>query len=437
MVQNTPSKTPQTQLAQAFFAPLEAAYLHSLKPHDCPVISDLDHARLCIHRCLSESTSGHGFLQYHADQGGALITPDHFFKSLSSPRRAANLASINHNLRAIMATHIPDPFLAYPELEKYHIYAGDGHYHHAAAFDPKPNKKQHPDTTEKTQPTGHFFRLDLRSHHIGHLDMSTPKDGKKSEHDITLIKRLAIQQLRNTAPKGHKVIYAWDRACIDYHLWDKLKRQSGIYFITLQKENSNLKECTVNRIDPSDECNQGIVSDHYCTSASTGQMLRRIVYIDPRDGTTYRYLTSEMQLPAHLIVIIYKQRWDIEKTFHQFKSKLFERKSWSSSTSGKASQAHAECLTHNLMLLMEWKIRNNHGIEDQQEQRKSQGRQKTKVNRGGYLMKQISNHINQAIQRASQRTLKFIRWLRNHIYQPLDWSHLIARLTQMWMIKSP
>jgi len=33
--------------------------------------------------------------------------------------------------------------------------------------------------------------------------------------------------------------------------------------------------------------------------------------------------------------------------------------------------------------------------------------------------------------------LRFIRWLRNHIYQPLDWSHLIARLTQMWMIKSP
>ena len=268
MAQIPPHKTPQTELAQRFFAPLEQAYLNSLKPHDCPVITDLDHARLCIHRCLSESTTGHGFLQYHADQGGAIVTPDHFFKSLSSARRCANLASINHNLRSVMAQKIPDPFAAYPELQKYHIYAGDGHYHHAAAFDPKPNKKQNPDTTEKTRPTGHFFRLNLRSHHIAHLDISSPKDGKKSEHDLTLIKRLAIQQLRNNAPIGHKVIYAWDRAIIDYHLWDKLKRQSGIYFITLEKENSNLKECSVNRIDTTDKRNQGIISDHICTSVS-------------------------------------------------------------------------------------------------------------------------------------------------------------------------
>jgi hypothetical protein len=38
-----------------------------------------------------------------------------------------------------------------------------------------------------------------------------------------------------------KVIYAWDKACIAYHLWHHLKHNSGIYFITIEKVSNELK----------------------------------------------------------------------------------------------------------------------------------------------------------------------------------------------------
>ena len=48
-------------------------------------------------------------------------------------------------------------------------------------------------------------------------------------------------------------------------------------------------------------------------------------------GATYTYLTNDFTLPAYQLVLLYKHRRDIEKIFHQPKSKLHERKSWASS----------------------------------------------------------------------------------------------------------
>ena len=46
-------------------------------------------------------------------------------------------------------------------------------------------------------------------------------------------------------------------------------------------------------------------------------MLRRVTYTDAK-GTTYKiYLTTEMRLPAWAIVLLFKQRWDIEKVFDE------------------------------------------------------------------------------------------------------------------------
>ena len=74
--------------------------------------------------------------------------------------------------------------------------------------------------------------------------------------------------------------------------------------------------------------------------------LRRICYTDPRDGSTYTYLTNEMTVPAYQLVIIYLCRWEIEKVFHQLKSKMEERKSWASSPEAKRAHGQFECLAH-------------------------------------------------------------------------------------------
>ncbi len=324
-----------------------------------------------------------------------------------------------------MSQRVTDPFAQFPALACFDIYAADGHYQHAAAFDAKPNNPG-----EQTIATGHFFRLDLRNHHLGYLTLAQPDEGKKKSHDITILKRCTIQALRDGAPKGTKILYAWDKACIDYRLWSKLKNNSGIYFITQEKSNSTAQRCSVELLNREDRSNEGIQTDHH-VGTSTGVMLRRIIYTDPRDGSSYTYLTNEFTLPAYQLVIIYKHRWDIEKVFHQLKSKMEERKSWASSQHAKRNHGTFECLAHNLTLLAEEEMKAM-GLKDQIEMKKSLARAKSRYNRSGLIIIAGENLINQAIQRATQRTARFIRWLRSHLYQQAPLSQAITRLRQVW-----
>jgi len=90
-----------------------------------------------------------------------------------------------------MQTQLNDELLRIPELNNWCLMAGDGHYQKAAIFD----KKTKADTSERKpskSPVGH----------------------------------------------GTKVLWLWDKACIDYEFWLKAKHQKGVYFATLEKKNS-------------------------------------------------------------------------------------------------------------------------------------------------------------------------------------------------------
>jgi len=419
-----------TDFSRNFFAEISDLYPGSARRYDCQGISDFHYCQLGVLRCLSSTTTGQEFLQFHADQGIANIEPSHFFKALKSPRRLANITSLNDLLAGPMTRRIPDPYAQCAELADWDLYAVDGHYHKAACFDPKTeNSKGEP----RAIATGHFFRMNMRSHHLSCLGMASPEDGKKKAHDITVIKRSHADDLRNGAPNGRKVMLIWDKACIDYRLWFKLKHTYGIYFITLEKSNSAAEICSVNQLDASDPRNEGVISDHL-VGTSTGVMLRRIVYINPEDGVSYTYLTSDFTLPAYQIVLLYKHRWDIEKIFHQLKSKMNERKSWASSLEAKQSHAIFECLAHNLLLLFEGYLGQSEGLRDELEVRKQQGRSKTTgpASTEVGIIRAAGNFINTALQRATQRTQRFIRWVRVWIYKQAPWGDSIARLKEVW-----
>ena len=289
------------EFSNRFFADILQLYPQSSRQYRCTDISDIHYdihyCQLGVLRCLSSSTTGQEFLQFHADQGDANIEPDHFFKALKSPRRLANITSLNELLAGPMKQRIPDPYAQCEELDDWDIYAVDGHYHHAACFDKKIESSK---GELRAIATGHFFRMDLPSHHLSCLGMANPEDGKKKAHDITVIKRSPADQLRNGAPKGRQVMLVWDKACIDYRHWFKLKHTYGIYFVTLEKSNSAAKTCSIDLSDRSDPRNDGVISDHLVTT-STGVTLRRIVYINPEDGVTYSDLTNDQrQHPARL-----------------------------------------------------------------------------------------------------------------------------------------
>ena len=219
----------------------------------------------------------------------------------------------------------------------------------------------------------------------------------------------------------------WDKACIDYQHWFKLKHTYGIYFTTCEKSNSVAKICSANLLDLDDPHNAGVVSDHI-VGTSNGVQLRRIVYINPEDGVTYTYLTNDFTLPAYQIVLLYKHRWDIEKIFHELKSKMNERKSWASSKEAKKSHAIFECLAHNLLLLLEKHLENTEEIHDEVEEKKQEGRLKRAPR---IIIKTVRNYINSALTRATQRTQRFIRWVRVRLYLDVPWCESVARLRHL------
>lgn len=418
-----------TEFSSKFFAPIANLYPKSARQYDCTGISDIHFCQLGVLRCLSSSTTGQEFLQYHADQNVADIDPSHFFKALKSPRRLENIISLNDLLAESMKQRIPDPYAQCPELNCWDIYAIDGHYQKAACFDPKTTDSK---GTVRAIATGHFFRVNLRTHHLSCLDMATPEDGKKKAHDITVIKRNTADDLRYGAANGRKVMLVWDKACIDYQLWFRLKHTYGIYFITLEKSNSTAAICSQDLLDRSEPKNSGVDSDHI-VGTSNGVQLRRIVYTNPEDGVTYTYLTNDFTLPAYQLVLLYKHRWDIEKIFHQLKSKMHERKSWASSLAAKESHAVFECLAHNLLLLFEEELNQDEGLYDEVEEQKQTGRGRPTTTVTG-VMKIVRNFINSAMTRATQRSQRFIRWVRVRLYQQAPWSDSLARLRELWLL---
>jgi len=75
--------------------------------------------------------------------------------------------------------------------------------------------------------------------------------------------------------------------------------------------------------DPLAQFPERVISSHLVRTSNQIQ-LHRIVYKNPKDAKVYTYLTNDVTLPPGLVVLIYKQRWDIEKVFYELKSKMKE-----------------------------------------------------------------------------------------------------------------
>ena len=225
--------------------------------------------------------------------------------------------------------------------------------------------------------------------------------------------------LRQGAGKGRKVLWVWDKAGVDFAFWQE-RKASGIYFLSLRKEGMCLEREQERVIDVTQPINQGVTADRVVVDRR-GLRVREITYCNPCDGQVYVYLTSELTLEPGLLVLLYKTRWEIEKVFDETKTKLAERKSWATTDTAKAMQAHFVAIVHNLLLLLQdW--HETQGVKNTAEHQRRdqrQAQQKTELKKTGRTLPLIYT----LLQRFTQATFKLIRWLRVH------W-HLSTSLTQ-------
>lgn len=453
-------------IRKKFLKPL-FEFFESAKHHrNCPVIDDALWLEAGVRRCLGIFQSGRDFLQQLADQHHAEIPLSTFFESLKSKRRLNLLSEILTLSRGQMRRDMPDPFAVYQCLDDFDLHAGDGHFIAAASHDkavvrtkpkskPKAKSKTKAKSKEKQSKTkeatastrtsttkyatGHLYTLDLRSHAMNHLTVADQIERNK-EHEMRALKRQTADTLRQGAGKGRKVLYIWDRAGIDFQQWYQWKHRSGIYFLSRQKENMKPEVVGQHAFDPELAINAGVLADELLAT-SQGVSVRRVSYQDPKTEIVYHYLTNlPLSIAPGLIALLYKSRWDIEKVFDEFKNKLCETKSWASSATAKIQQAKLLCLTHNLTTLMEQEISKTHGIRNEAEYRRKAKRANEKSNEGiseGVSEKSQINSpprsiVKHATERLTQRTVKFIRWLKNHLDLERDWEQAIARLAKIY-----
>ena len=421
------SKNPTSKSVFAkLIEPLEGLIDKCKSKRNCKKLPDQQWIETGLLRILSQEISGRAFLQKICDSGRKFLSCSLFFETLKSKRRLKLCQEINYAVCKGIADSdlIKDPFARFSELDCFDIYAGDGHYHAAAAHDIKKGGKKYP--------TQHFYAVDLRNQVLTHLTLADTSGTRKREHDTRALKRLDKDTLRQLAPKGRKVLYVWDKAGIDFMQWFKWKYLAGIYFISREKENMDLMMMGHLPIDRRDPINAGVLS-YDIVGCSAGVMMHRVKYQCPITGKKYNFVTSLPYIAPGLIAYLYKTRWDIEKIFDQVKNKLSEKKAWATSETAKTMQAQFICLAHNLMLIFESCLEQI-GVENIKEdvRRRTRLDKALKTSKGNKKRK-LPTFLTTPKQ-PTQRSLKYIRWLRNHLYVNTSWREAAGSLRRIYAV---
>lgn len=404
---------------QAFFEPLRLALSQATGTRNCREFSDENWLHLGVHRVLEASPSGRAFLQENAGRFPCFPKHDTYFASLHSQRRLDLAREVNASVLRQISSTLPDRLADLGELDNYECFACDGHWHGAATHDPRHE--------ERKMAVGHFYGLDLRRHTLRHLATGRGLH----ENDASALKRVKPKGLRHGVSKGRRVLIVYDKAGVDLKYWDRCRRECAVYFLSRLKDNMVLTwgEATP-AWDREDPRNRGVIDDRRATTAG-GHVVRVIDYRDPVTGEWFQFLTNEPDLPPGVLAELYRRRWDIEKVFDEVKNKLGQKRAWGSGETAREIQAHMILITHNLLLAYEHALEERHGAINHAENRRRAKREDKVIEecqRAGELL----SPLVLMIRRATQRGVKFIRWLRCALAHGLAEAAAVPRLIRLY-----
>lgn len=414
-----------TPLNTILFQPLNAAFNDLGSLRDCPQISDPLLAEIGVRRVLETVQSGRDFLQLMPSLGLPEITLRAYFNALHSGRRLAVLKAVQQALQERMLPALrqqQDRLAAFPELNGREVWSGDGHEiahacHEATRVDAK--------GVMKYDATQGIFARDLRTGWVRVLAQC-----RGNEHEWKTLTREMGQEWRLGSRPG--TIWIYDPAAVDLGRWYKLKQTYGVYFISRFKDNLRPVHSIPLEWDRKDPRNEGVISDHRVGFNNSGEF-RRIEYRDPETGTEYVFLTNDMKLPPGVIGQLYRLRWDIEKSFDEFESKLLEKKAWATSDNAKRMQNEFIALAHNLMLCLSRRLEQEEQITDEKIEKKYdawiQAREQKAQAQSG---KRVSIWIKK-LRMATQFSCQFIRWLRNHLRFNAAYEAAVAALRPLML----
>jgi hypothetical protein len=168
----------------------------------------------------------------------------------------------------------------------------------------------------------------------------TLSDGK--HHEVNTLATLATQ------PGAYYVV---DKGYIDFAQFYRLQ-QSGAFFVTRAKRRMDFCVRARQRGVPGGPVlfDQLIRLRVYRTRRRYPDTLRRIGYRDPETGRKFVFLTNQQLLPAELIALLYRKRWQIELFFKWIKMHLRIKAFFGRSPNAVATQVWAAVIVFVLVL---------------------------------------------------------------------------------------
>ena len=146
--------------------------------------------------------------------------------------------------------------------------------------------------------------------------------------------------------------YTLDRGYVDYKRLYQIN-QAGAWFVTRAKSNMSYYVVSSRPVDKTSglRCDQTIRLNAPKAKYDYPEVLRRISYYDNETQKHLVFLTNNFALPALIIAMIYKRRWEIELFFRWIKQHLRLRGFYSNNRNGVAVQIWTALCTYLLVAI--------------------------------------------------------------------------------------
>lgn len=121
-----------------------------------------------------------------------------------------------------------------------------------------------------------------------------------------------------SARKGS--IYVFDKGYVNYGVYQQWS-ETGVFYVTRLNDNASFEVIREVRQEVHDYLAGGVILDQEIELKTKEKPLRArlVTYRDPLKGKVFRFLTNLFDFSSHTIVLLYKNRWEIEPFFKKLK----------------------------------------------------------------------------------------------------------------------
>jgi hypothetical protein len=147
--------------------------------------------------------------------------------------------------------------------------------------------------------------------------------------------------------------YIFDRGYNDFANLYKINLIEA-HFVLRAKNNVRFKPRTWKRRLPKEVVSDAIgVFTVYKSAKDYPEELRKVVCIDPEDGTRYIFLTNNLTASSKTISLLYRNRWSVELFFKWIKQHLKIKKFWGTSENAVRIQIYCAIITYCLVAIIQ------------------------------------------------------------------------------------